>query len=333
VSRRRRRAAAGRPPTEFTVRHRDSSRNSCNNPECPELGGFREVESPNAIRFGRGLRRRTPPRGGGTKIDTRRGCAERGIRGEPPKSAKSGFSPPAKNPNRVPAQGSRRRTPGVGARRGAKRLSPPTRRGRSAGERKSENRGKTGKNGVFRRRFEKTSGDTGRNDVRRTRPEATDASARSASIGARRAKSEVRKTDGKKSKTGRFGGNLRNRRRTGRRRRRATKLGGRTRRGVGREACKISSRSEERFGRGGRPRGTTRRPRREATERPIDAGRRRTRRRRGTDARNSRQYGERRVGETEQKKIAKIGEGVRKLSTIWRASKSGFVRRRPSART
>jgi hypothetical protein len=80
-------------------------------------------------------------------------------------------------------------TPGVGARRGAKRLSTPTRRGRSAGERKSENHGKTGKNGVFRRRFEKTRGDTGRNDVRRTRPEATDASAQSTSIRTRRAKS------------------------------------------------------------------------------------------------------------------------------------------------
>jgi hypothetical protein len=34
-----------------------------------------------------------------------------------------------------------------------------------------------------------------------------------------------------------------------------------------------------------------------------------------------------------KKKIAKIGEGVRKLSMIRRASKSGFVRRRPSART
>jgi hypothetical protein len=68
-----------------------------------------------------------------------------------------------------------------------------------AGRRGKENR-KTGKNGVFRRRFEKTSGYTGRNYVRRTRPEATDASARSAWIGARRAKSEVRKTDGKSRK-------------------------------------------------------------------------------------------------------------------------------------
>jgi hypothetical protein len=68
-----------------------------------------------------------------------------------------------------------------------------------AGRRGNENR-KTGKNGVFRRRFEKSCRDTGRNDVRRTRPEATDASARSASIGARRAKSEGRKTEGKSRK-------------------------------------------------------------------------------------------------------------------------------------
>jgi ATP-dependent RNA helicase RhlE len=102
---------------------------------------------------------------------------------------------------------------------------------------------------------------------------------------------------------------------------------GATRRPPGR---KISSRSEERFGRRGRRRGTTRRARRQKDQ-STRAARRRTRRRRGTDARNSRQHGERRVGGTEQKKIAKIGEGVRKLSTIRRASKCGFVRRRPHA--
>jgi hypothetical protein len=64
---------------------------------------------------------------------------------------------------------------------------------------------------------------------------------------------------------------------------------------------KISSRSDERFGRRGRRRGTTRRARRQK-EQSTRAARRRTRRRRGTDARNSRQHGERRVDKTEQKK-------------------------------
>jgi hypothetical protein len=272
VSRGRRRAAAGRPPTEFTVRHRDSSLNSCNAAKRPELllttqelGGFREVESPNGVRFGRGLRRRTPPRGGGTKIDVRRGCADRGILGEPPKSAKSGFSPPAKNPHRVP-----RRAPG-GGRRGSGRGTVPSGllvRRAGAGRRGKENR-KTGKNGVFRRRFEKSCRDTGRNDVRRTRPEATDASARSASIGARRAKSGGRKTEGKSRKFddsgatfGTVGGPV-------------AVDGERRNSAVGRgDASATRSKNFVPIGRAVRTPGTSARdhPSGEAAKRPIDAG-------------------------------------------------------------
>jgi hypothetical protein len=230
VARGRRGRSRGRPSGR-QQRLRCATVELYHNSECRDLEGFLGVESPKTVRCGRSLRRRTPP-GGGTKIDPRRGGWKGEFRGAP-KVGKKRFFPRRKNSQPSTAQGSRRRTPVVGMRRDAKRLSSPTRRGRSAGERKSDNRGKTGKNGVFRRLFEKTRGDTSRNDVRRTRPEATDASAQSASIGARRAKSQVRKTDGKKSKTGRFEGNVRNRRRTGRRRRRATKLGGRTQRRVG----------------------------------------------------------------------------------------------------
>jgi hypothetical protein len=72
----------------------------------------------------------------------------------------------------------------------------------------------------------------------------------------------------------------------------------------------------------------------EATKRPIDAGRRRTLRRRGTDARNSRQYGARRVGETEQKKksrkSAKAFESYRRFGE--RLKVGSFEDVRPHAR-
>jgi hypothetical protein len=247
--------------------------------------------------------------------------------GGAPKVGENRFFAPGKNSARSRAGGSRRRTPGVGGRHGAKRLPGTARRGRSARERRSENRGKTGKNGIFRRRFEETSGYTGRNHIRRTRPEATDAWAQSGPVGRRvgfekrREKVENSTIRGQLSEpsTDRSPSTQSDETR---------QSDATTRRPPGR---KISSRSEERFGRRGRRRGTTRRARRQKDQ-STRAARRRTRRRRGTDARNSRQYGARRVGETEQKKIAKIGEGVRKLSTIRRTSKSGFVRRRPSAR-
>jgi hypothetical protein len=326
VSRGRRRAAAGRPPTEFTVRHRDSSRNSYNNTECQELGGFREVESPNGVRFGRGLRRRTPPRGGGTKIDVRRGCADRGILGEPPKSAKNGFSPPAKNPHRVP-----RRAPG-GGRRGSGRGSVPS--GllsllAGAGRRGKENR-KTGK----KRRFSTTVRKiVPRHRSKRRPTDAAEGDRRVGAIGVDRGPSGEKwdsKNGGKKSKIRRFGGNIRNRRRTGRRRRRATKLGGRTGRRVGHQVKKFRpdrmSGSDAGdvgagppVGRGGKK---TNRRGRPVVERV--AGGARTRETRGSTASDA-------STKPNKKKIAKIGEGVRKLSTIRRASKSGFVRRRPHA--
>jgi hypothetical protein len=231
---------------------------------------------------------RRPPRGRIAKwgpIRTRSSPSDSAEGGAPKVGEKRFFAPPHKNSQPSRAQGSRRRTPGVGARRGAKRLSSPTRRGRSAGERKSENRGKTGENGVFRRRFEKTRCNTGRNDVRRTRPEATDASAQSASIGARRAKSQVRKTEGKSRKPDDSGATF-------------GTVGGpvavdaeRRNSAVGRgDALPTRSKNFVPIGRAVRTPGTSARdhPSGETAKRPIDAGHRRTRRRRGTDARNSR---------------------------------------------
>jgi hypothetical protein len=101
---------------------------------------------------------------------------------------------------------------------------------------------------------------------------------------------------------------------------------GATRRPPGR---KIWPRSEERFGRRGRRRGTTRRARRQKDQ-STRAARRRTRRRRGTDARNKRQYGERRLGGTEQKKksrkSAKAFESYRRFGERLKAGSFEDVR-------
>jgi hypothetical protein len=250
--------------------------------------------------------------------------------GEPPKSAKSGFSPPAKNPHRVP-----RRAPG-GGRRGSGRGTVPSgllsdAQGPVGGGKKI---GKSRKNGRKTAFFDDGSKNQRRHRSKRRPTDAAGGDRRVGAIGVDRGPSGekwVRKTEGKSRKFDDSGATF-------------GTVGGpvavdaeRRNSAVGRGDASATTSVKFRPDRkSGSDAGDVARdhPSGEATEkgRSTRAARRRTRRRRGTDARNSRQYGERRVGETEQKKIAKIGEGVRKLSTIWRASKSGFVRRRPHAR-
>jgi hypothetical protein len=247
----------------------------------------------------------------------------KGDSGGAPKVGKKRFFAGRKNSAASTVQGSRRRTPGVGARLGASCGFLVRRAG--AGRRGKENR-KTGKNGGFRRRFEKTRCNTGRNDVRRTRPEATNAWARSASIGARRAKSEGRKTKGKSLKPDDSGATF-------------GTVGGpvavdaeRRNSAVGRgDASAAMPENFVPIGRAVRTPGTSARDHPPSAARGDGNANRRgaggalTRETRGSLARDASS------AKPNEIKIAKIGEGVRKLSTIRRASETGFVRRRPHA--
>jgi hypothetical protein len=71
--------------------------NYCNDSECPDLKGFRGVESPKTVRFGRGLRRRTPPGGRDENRPPERGW-KGGFRGSPQSRRKAVFRPPQKFP-------------------------------------------------------------------------------------------------------------------------------------------------------------------------------------------------------------------------------------------
>jgi hypothetical protein len=277
---------AVRPPTKVTVRHggiisqfRVSGSRGLPRGRIAKNGPIRTRSSPSDSAGGEG-RKSTPGEGGG-----------KGDLGGAPKVGKKRFFARRKNSQPSRAQGSRRRTPGVGARRGAKRLSSPTRRGRSAGERKSENRGKTGKNGVVSTTVRKNPR---RHRSKRRPTDAAGGDRRVGAIGVDPGPSGE-KSGSKNGREKVENSTIRGQRRSepsadrspstqSDETRRSDAATRRPRR------RKISSRSEERFGRRGRWRGTTRRPWREATETPIDAGRRRTRRRRGTDAnRNEKQ--------------------------------------------
>jgi hypothetical protein len=294
VSRGRRRAAAGRPPTEFTVRHRESSPNSYNE---HRMSGTRRLPRGRIAKRGP-IRTRSSPSDSaeGVRDENRRPERVRGKgdSGGAPKVGENRFFAPHKNSAPSRAQGSRRRTPGVGGRHRCQAACWYSAQGPVGGGKKIGKRAKTAFFDDGSRKPAATPVETTSDGRGRRRPTRRRNRRRSGPVGRKvgskngREKIENRTIRGQPSEPPAD----RSPSTESDENRRADAA---TRRPPGQ---KISSRSKERFGCRGRSRETTRRARRQKGQ-STRAARRRTRRRRGTDARNSRQYGERRVGGTE----------------------------------